>query len=354
MMRSPTAISLDRISMRLVGPVILDIQGYELTAEEREVLLHPQVGGVIFFSRNIDNPKQIAEVTRHIAQINPQLLLTVDQEGGRVQRLKKGFFLLPPMGRLGALYASDADLACHLASELGWLMASEVLGVGIDLSFAPVLDVDRHHSSVIGDRAFSPTAAHVTALAGAFIDGMEHAGMRSCGKHFPGHGSVKADSHLELPTDPRPREEIEAHDLIPFLALLPKLAAVMPAHIIFPAVDSNPVGFSAHWLQDFLRRKLGFSGVVISDDLSMAGAAFAGDYPARAQMALEAGCDGILVCNHPHQAHQVLDFLEGINSPKTGRLMALKGNNSLPLAQLQAEKKWDTACELIARYLSAG
>jgi beta-N-acetylhexosaminidase len=334
------------------GPVILDVQGYELTEEEREVLRHPQVGGVIFFSRNIDNPKQVAELTRHIAQINPLLLLTVDQEGGRVQRLKKGFSLLPAMGRLGALYASDGDLACRLAEAIGWLMAAEVLGVGIDLSFAPVLDVDSHHSRVIGDRSFSPIPAQVTILAEAFIDGMTRAGMRSCGKHFPGHGSIKADSHLELPIDPRPLEVIEAHDLLSFRALLPKLAAVMPAHIIFPAVDANPVGFSAQWLRTYLRKKLDFSGVIISDDLSMAGAAFAGDYSARAQMALEAGCEGILVCNQPHHAHQVLECLEAIHSPKTGRLRLLKGQTALPLAQLQAEKNWDNANEFIARYLS--
>ncbi|HEY6529721.1 MAG TPA: beta-N-acetylhexosaminidase [Cellvibrionaceae bacterium] len=335
------------------GPVILDVETYELSVQEREVLLHPQVGGVIFFSRNIDNAKQVAELTRHIAQINPQLLLCVDQEGGRVQRLKNGFTRLPPMGCLGALYTSDAELACRLAEQLGWLMASEVLGVGIDLSFAPVLDVDSHYSRVIGDRAFSEVAAHVAALSSAFVEGMLRAGMHSCGKHFPGHGSVKADSHLELPADSRPLQAIEERDLIPFRALLPKLAAVMPAHIIFSALDHKPVGFSRTWLQDFLRTELAFSGVIISDDLSMAGAAFAGDYPARAQMALEAGCDGILVCNQPKHAHAVLDFLEGINNPKTGRLVALKGQCTLPLAQLQMEKPWDDANELIARYLSA-
>lgn len=334
------------------GPVILDVHSYELTLEEREVLRHPQVGGVIFFSRNVDNPRQIADLTAHITQLNPQLLLCVDQEGGRVQRLKKGFSQLPPMGRLGELYTSDAELACRLAETLGWLMASEVLGVGMDMSFAPVLDVDAHFSNVIADRAFSAIPAQVCLLAEAFVDGMQRAGMHACGKHFPGHGSVKADSHKELPIDHRQLQEIEERDLIPFRALLPKLAAVMPAHIVFPTVDRNPVGFSAVWLREFLRAELKFAGAIISDDLSMAGAAFAGDYSARAQMALEAGCDGILVCNQPQKAQQVLEFLEGINSVKNGRLASLKGRGQLSLAQLQGEKSWHDSNELIARYLS--
>jgi beta-N-acetylhexosaminidase len=216
-----------------------------------------------------------------------------------------------------------------------------------------VLDVDRSFSSVIGDRAFSHTPDQVTVLAAAFIDGMQRGGMASCGKHFPGHGSVKADSHLELPIDPRPLEALEEHDLIPFRALLPKLAALMPAHIIFPAQDSNPVGFSAAWLQDFLRRQLGFTGLIISDDLSMAGAAFAGDYPARAQMALEAGCDGILVCNQPAKAQQVLEFLEAKGRKTNGRLQQLKAPHQQSLDVLQASKDWHGANELIARYLSA-
>lgn len=335
------------------GPVILDVHSYELTALEREVLEHPQVGGVILFARNFDSLQQLADLTRHIRSVNSQLLLCVDQEGGRVQRFKKGFTPLPAMGKLGQLATSDGELARQIAQELGWLMASEVLGVGVDLSFAPVLDVDAQFSQVIGDRAFSPTPHLVSELAGAFIEGMKQAGMRCCGKHFPGHGSVKADSHLELPIDTRQFEELEQRDLIPFRALLPMLDALMPAHIIFPVVDANPVGFSATWLQEFLRKKLSFPGVIISDDLSMAGAAFAGDYPARAQMALEAGCDGILVCNQPSKAHQVLEFLEAIGHKKTSRLQALKGQHSQNLAQIQGQQRWDQANSLIGRYLSA-
>ncbi|MFO1368106.1 MAG: beta-N-acetylhexosaminidase [Marinagarivorans sp.] len=334
------------------GPVILDVQSHELSGEEKEVLSHPQVGGVILFSRNIDNPVQVAELSRHINSINSRLLLCVDQEGGRVQRLKNGFSRLPPMGRLGELYTSEQSLALRLGNELGWLMASEVLGVGLDMSFAPVLDVDRSNSRVIGDRAFSHDPQAVVALAGAFIDGMQRAGMHSCGKHFPGHGSVKADSHVELPTDPRPLAAIEEHDLIPFRALAPKLAALMPAHIIFPALDHNPVGFSATWLQTYLRKKMGFEGLLISDDLSMAGAAFAGDYSARAQMALEAGCDGILVCNHPAKAQHVIEFLEAKNHKTNGRLQSLRATNKLPLAQVQNTQAWQDANELIHRYLA--
>lgn len=334
------------------GPVILDVNSYELTALEREVLEHPQVGGVILFARNFDNPQQVADLTRQMRSVNPHLLVCVDQEGGRVQRFKKGFTLLPAMGKLGQLATSDAELAEQIARELGWLMASEVLAVGVDLSFAPVLDVDAQFSKVIGDRAFSPSPAQVSRLAGAFIEGMREAGMLCCGKHFPGHGSVKADSHLELPIDKRPFEALEQHDLIPFRTLLPKLDALMPAHIIFPVVDANPVGFSAVWLQEFLRKKLSFPGVIISDDLSMAGAAFAGDYPARAQMALEAGCEGILVCNQPSKAHQVLEFLEANGHKKTSRLQVLKGQCSQNLAQLQGQERWDKANGLIGRYLS--
>ncbi|HMW50036.1 MAG TPA: beta-N-acetylhexosaminidase, partial [Cellvibrionaceae bacterium] len=331
------------------GPVILDVLSFALNDEEKEVLCHPQVGGVILFGRNIDSAKQVADLTRHIRSTNPNLLLCVDQEGGRVQRLKNGFTRLPPMGHLGQLYSSEPALALDISEQLGWLMASEVLGVGIDLSFAPVLDVDSHFSQVIGDRAFSPVPMQVELLGGAFMAGMQRAGMANCGKHFPGHGSVKADSHLELPVDARPMQAIEEHDLRPFRALLPKLAALMPAHIIFPAVDPNPVGFSAAWLQGILRKQMGFNGVIISDDLSMAGAAFAGDYPARAQMALEAGCDGILVCNQPAKAHQVLEFLEGINRKTDGRLQTLQSQSALPLALLHAEAPWHQANELIAR-----
>ncbi len=338
---------------KTTGPVILDVLSFEITDEEKEVLRHPQVGGVILFGRNIDSAKQVAELTRHIRSINSHLLLSVDQEGGRVQRLKAGFTRLPPMASLGQLYTSEPALALEISEQLGWLMASEVLGVGLDLSFAPVLDVDSHFSQVIGDRAFSPVPLQVELLAGAFMAGMQRAGMANCGKHFPGHGSVRADSHLELPVDPRPMQAIKEHDLRPFCALLPKLAAIMPAHIIFPAVDSNPVGFSATWLQDILRKQMGFTGVIISDDLSMAGAAFAGDYPARAQMALEAGCDGILVCNQPAKAHQVLEFLEGINRKTDGRLQTLQGQCAATLAQLQTEAPWHQVNELMARYLAS-
>lgn len=340
------------------GPVLLDLKSFELDAQEREVLAHPQVGGVIFFARNYAEPAQLAELCQQVKRLNPQLVLAVDQEGGRVQRFKRGFTPLPAMARLGELYLEHPLKALALSQDLGWLMAIELRALGIDLSFAPVLDLDLGLSQVIGDRAFGRTADMVTCLAERFIDGIHDAGMKATGKHFPGHGSVAADSHLALPVDDRCLEEIEQLDLMPFKRLASKLDGLMPAHIIFSAVDTLPAGFSRKWLQDIARNQLGFTGVIVSDDLSMAGAAYAGSYSDRALAALEGGCDGVLVCNNPDQAHKLIEELELWGNKPTGKLATLLASRHLPsdpfssegLARLNQNPRWQHIQRELAQF----
>ncbi|WP_430462063.1 beta-N-acetylhexosaminidase [Thalassolituus sp. LLYu03] len=291
--------------------VIADIQGTVLTSEDREFLRQPEISGLIFFARNYTSPEQLTALTADILSIRPDLLLCVDQEGGRVQRFRDGFTRLPPMLKLETLFRSDAALAEATAHELGWLMASEVRACGVHLSFAPVLDIERDCSQVIGDRAFGHDADVVSCLAAAFVRGMNDAGMSAVGKHFPGHGAVVADSHLALPVDERSRAELD-YDMRPFSALNQAglLAGVMPAHVVYPAVDEiNTAGFSAHWLQKILRGELQFKGVIFSDDLTMAGAASVGTYADRARAALDAGANALVVCNVRDGAQQVIDAL---------------------------------------------
>ncbi len=292
-----------------LGPVILDLESTELSAEERELLRHPLVGGVILFSRNYHDPEQLRALLRDIAAVRGELLTCVDQEGGRVQRFREGFTRLPACGRLGQAYARDAAWALDAARRLGWLMAVELRAVGIDFSFAPVLDLDRGISQVIGDRAFHADPEVVTALARAYVAGQRQAGMAAVGKHFPGHGQVAADSHTELPVDRRSLGEIENADLRPFASLIADgcLAGVMPAHVVYAALDARPAGFSRRWIGQVLRQRLGFAGVVFSDDLNMAAAAEAGDFVARATAAWEAGCTALLVCNNRSGLIEVLE-----------------------------------------------
>lgn len=290
--------------------LMLDIGGTELTDEDRELLAHPGTGGLIFFSRNFESRDQISALVKAIRAVRPEILVAVDQEGGRVQRFREGFTRLPPMRRLGERFDHDPQQASVQAYQLGALMASELVACDIDISFAPVLDLDFGQSSVIGDRSFHTQAQAVTTLAGAFIDGMRAAGMAATGKHFPGHGFVQADSHLELPVDTRTLDDIIAADLVPFRALADRLAGIMPAHVVYEQVDAQPAGFSPFWLQAVLRQQLGFSGVIFSDDLAMAGAAAAGSYAQRAEAALSAGCDMVLVCNDRAGAVQVLEYLQ--------------------------------------------
>lgn len=290
-----------------MGPLMIDIQGTELTSEDKELLAHPLVGGLILFTRNFDNKEQLTELTTQlrIAAKN-QLLIAVDHEGGRVQRFREGFTRIPAMAELLTANQQNIEKAQHSAFYAGQLMALEVQAVGIDISFAPVLDVNGI-SDVIGDRAFDGSPKNVAILAKSFIDGMQSVGMKATGKHFPGHGSVKEDSHIALPIDTRSLSQITQQDLIPFQQLMPYLSAIMPAHIIFPNVDEQAVGFSRHWLQNILREQLQFNGVIFSDDLSMEGASVVGGFIERAEAAQAAGCDMLLMCNHREAAIDVIE-----------------------------------------------
>lgn len=310
----------------MIGTLMLDIAGTSLSQEDIELLQTPQVGGLIFFARNIESIAQVRELTNHIRTIRPDILIAVDQEGGRVRRLKpeQGFSAIPAMGRLGELYQQDASKALDLASRCGWLMASEVLAVGIDFSFAPVLDINAI-SDVIGDRGFANNPEQICVLAGAFMQGMHQAGMATTGKHFPGHGSVKADSHIAAAIDSRSYAVIEAQDMQPFKILLPELDALMPAHVIYDQVDPNPAGFSPFWLQHVIRNKLNFQGVIFSDDLSMQAACVAGGADARIRTAIAAGCDMGLVCNHREAACLALEALRDLPLPNQRRLATMRG-----------------------------
>lgn len=295
-----------------LGPVMLGVTGLELTAEDRERLTHPAAGGVILFSRNYQDPAQLQKLVHDIRVLRrPELLLAVDHEGGRVQRFREGFTELPAMHRIGDVFAYDPARGQELARDAGWLLAQELRGVGIDFSFTPVLDRDIGISGVIGDRAFHDRPDVIALLGGCLLDGLDEAGMPGVGKHFPGHGAVAADSHDEVPVDPRPFAEIEAQDVAAFLPLLPRLGGIMPAHVIYPEVDSKPAGFSGIWLHDLLRLRWGFAGAVFSDDLGMAGAFVAGSPAERAHAALYAGCDMALICNDFAAMDQILQTFEG-------------------------------------------
>lgn len=292
-----------------IGPLMLDLAGTELMPEDRELLDNPQVGGVIFFTRNYESPRQIQALVKAVRKAaRGEVLLAVDHEGGRVQRFRAGFSRLPPTAAFGKHYTDTPLEALHLARQAGWLMAAEVRSVGVDFSFAPVLDLDFGVSQVIGDRSFHRDPQAVARLATAYMDGMHAAGMAATGKHFPGHGHVTADSHLDIPHDLRPLEAILREDVYPFCELFAQgLEAVMPAHVIYEAVDDQPAGFSRCWIQDILRGKLDFKGVVFSDDLNMEGAGVAGGPAQRASTALAAGCDMILMCNNRQGAIDILD-----------------------------------------------
>lgn len=331
-----------------LGPLMLDIEGLHTTAQDRELLAHPQVGGIILFARNFQTPEQLADLISEIRSVRPEIIIAVDQEGGRVQRLKEGFTRLPPMRCFGQLYQSDPERAEQLAKQAGWLMAAEVLAEGIDLSFAPVLDVDCSISDVIGDRAFADVAGQVVDLSRAFIQGMHDAGMVATGKHFPGHGSVQADSHVAIPVDERPYERIEKLDMVPFKALAGEMDAVMPAHVIYSQVDPQPAGFSRHWLQRILRQQLGFDGVIFSDDLSMEGASVAGSFADRALAALAAGCDMVLVCNDRPAALEVLDYLTSTPFAPSQRLSRLTGQSAFNRQTLRQSEQWQQAVTAIA------
>ena len=337
-----------------LGPVMLDLEGVDITAEEKEILSHPLVGGIILFSRNFATVEQLENLVQRLHEVrSPRLLIAVDHEGGRVQRFRDGFTALPAAAHFGQVYEQDVHLARHLAELAGWLMAVELRAVGIDFSFAPVLDVDHGVSEVIGDRAFHRDPAVVTDLARAYIKGMHDAGMAATGKHFPGHGCVEADSHTAIPVDEREYNDIYAHDILPFKRLVHHgLAAVMPAHVIYSKVDKLPAGFSPYWLKEVLRQRLNFQGVIFSDDLDMQGASvMGGSYTDRAKAALNAGCDMVLVCNNREGALEVLDGLEGYEDPVAHlRLARMHGRHNITRRQLHQLRKWKETITLLEKY----
>ncbi len=334
-----------------LGPVMLDIAGTELDADDRRRLEHPQVGGVILFSRNYRDPQQLARLCRELHALrDPRLVVAVDHEGGRVQRFREGFQALPAMGHLGDFYDEDSARALSLAEQVGWIMASELLYHGVDLSFSPVLDLANPISSVIGDRAFHRDPETVARLANAWIRGMRRAGMEAVGKHFPGHGSVEGDSHHVMPFDRRDFTEIETLDLLPFRRVIAThLSGIMMAHVIYERVDRNAAGYSKFWIETVLRGQLEFEGAVFSDDLSMSGAEAVGDYPARADAALSAGCDILLICNNPDGADEVLDSLNGYNNP-TSQLRMVRLHGAAQPGDLFETGEWRGACDALHRF----
>jgi beta-N-acetylhexosaminidase len=344
-------------SIHQPGPITLDVVGLELTPDDCRRIEHPLTGGVILFARNFANRMQLTALTRSIKAIRPDVLISIDHEGGRVQRCKvDGFTHLPAMRKLGELwmrapkkskttYTSEpAITAITAATACGYILAAELRACGVDFSFTPVLDLDFGRSGVIGDRSFSSDPQIVYALAKALNSGLQLAGMANCGKHFPGHGWAEADSHVAIPVDERSLSAILQSDAKPYEWLDLSLAAVMPAHVIYPKVDSLPAGFSKTWLQTILRQQLAFEGVIFSDDLSMEGASVAGNVVKGAELALSAGCDAVLICNRPDLADQLMNDLK-VSKAKLEK-SAIRLNRLMPTSvalawtDLQAETQY--------------
>ncbi|PST94313.1 beta-N-acetylhexosaminidase [Photobacterium sp. NCIMB 13483] len=323
-----------------MGPLMLDVSSYELDAEEREIIQHPTVGGIIFFARNYDNRDQLRALIKDIRKTAKRpLIIGVDQEGGRVQRFREQFSILPP-----ARAFAESDNGLALATTGGWLMAAELLAMDIDISFAPVLDLG-FDCKAIGNRAFSDNPADVIRYASAFIDGMATAGMAATGKHFPGHGGVIADSHLETPYDSR--DNIKQHDMTVFTDLISnnKLQGIMPAHVVFDAYDERPASGSEYWLKQVLRRDLGFNGVIFSDDLNMKGADVLGTYGERAVAAQQSGCDMVMLCNNREGAIQALD---GLPQTQVSILNSLLKKPTPEFNALMQTREWKQAHQSIA------
>lgn len=325
------------------GSLMLDLAGLWLTPEDRQLLRQPEVGGLILFARNTESPRQVRELVRSIRAHRPDMLIAIDQEGGRVQRLRRDVLRLPALGRIAECASDKAET---LAEAAAWLMATEVLACGIDISFAPVLDLDHGRSQVIGDRSLGGDPSRVSQLGRAYINGLHQAGMAATGKHFPGHGWAEADSHFDLPVDERSETEIRQSDLQPFAALATRLDGIMPAHVVYPAVDPQPAGFSRRWLQDILRAELGFEGVIFSDDLTMAGAHAVGDMTCRVDAALASGCDMLLVCNDRGAAEQALTHAQRIGMQPSVRPQNMLARRNVG-ADYKAQPRWGEAVGLL-------
>jgi beta-N-acetylhexosaminidase len=342
----------------VLGPLMVDVAGRSLLPEDRDLLEHPAVGAVILFARNYEGVEQLASLVGEIRALRrPPLLVGVDQEGGRVQRFRSGFTRLPAMRRVGREFDMDPGLGRELARQVGWILAAELRAIGIDLAFAPVVDLEYGVSEIIGDRSFHRDPDAVAVLAGAQVAGMREAGMAATAKHFPGHGAVVADSHVALPTDRRPLVDLEP-DLRPYRRLIANgLPSIMVAHVMFPAIDARPASLSRPWIEGILRGTLDFRGAVISDDLSMAGAAAFGDIVERARLSLEAGCDLLLVCNDRAAVVKLLDA--GVVAPepvRSLRLARLHGRGAVGLdirAELLTAPEWRRCADAVARVLGA-
>lgn len=334
-----------------LGPLMVDIAGLSLTPEDRDVLRHPLVGSVILFTRNYRDPEQLAALTADIRALrSPNLLISVDHEGGRVQRFREGFTRLPPARSLGRGFAEERRASLELTHVAGWLMAVELRALGVDFSFAPCVDLDYGVSEVIGDRALHTDADAVGALAVAYMGGMREAGMAATAKHFPGHGAVVADSHVSLPVDRRELVELEA-DLRPYRLLIDNhLSAIMAAHVVFPAVDRLPASLSVRWITEILREELGFHGCVFADDLTMGGAAGFGDILARVHLGLAAGCDVLPICNDRAAVLTVLEQFKpaSLNPASQARIVRMRGRGEAPI-DVAATSRWrDSVARLAA------
>ncbi len=335
-----------------LGPIMLDVVGLALTDDDIRRLTNPLVGGVILFSRNFESCKQLLALTQAIHQLrSPRLLIAVDHEGGRVQRFRKGFTPLPPMRAIGKVWNDSPRDAKKLAELAGWVLGAELAAHGVDFSFTPVLDIDYGDSKVIGDRAFHRDIRAINDLASALMVGLRKAGMAAIGKHFPGHGYVVADSHIEMPVDERSFDQIAQNDMQPFRMLIDnEIQGIMPAHVIYPHVDDKPAGFSSRWLQKVLRERLAFNGAILSDDLSMQAATVAGDVTSRTKLALEAGCDMALLCNQPKMADELLANLEWTMSAMSlTRLARLHGKKPVPgMSMLKKDPNYQSAIAQLA------
>ncbi len=335
---------------------MLDIDGLSLTPADRDLLREPAVGGVILFTRNYDSPQQLAELVAEIRALrSPPLIVAVDHEGGRVQRFREGFSSIPPMRRIGREFKRDADVADNLAHQAGWLIASELRAAGIDLCFAPCVDLDWGVSEIIGDRSFHQQPEVVGDLAAAFARGLRSAGMAAIAKHFPGHGAVVADSHLKLPVDRREYSDV-LDDMRPYEKLVGNglLAGVMTAHVVYRGLDEMPASFSEYWIQQELRSRLGFDGAVFCDDLSMKATRDYGSMPIRAARALEAGCDMVLVCNDRPAAQKTVASLGEYSNPLSlVRLARLHGTGQVSREDLRDSEAWQNASAELRRWSEA-